>query len=178
MKEMSFSLPFLGGSVAVTERDGAVYRVYISSKPAKGTAPRTNLAADMKRYLAGERVSFEGYKVDYSGYTEFQRRVLEATRKIPQGEIRSYGEVAEAAGRPGAARAVGSTMANNRICIIVPCHRVVAMGGVGGFSGSLGYKIAMLELEGVRKDRWLTGRYSKKLADGYRRKPKRPRSPD
>ncbi len=169
MKETSFSLPFLGGSVTVTERDGAVYGIHISTKPAKGEVPRTRLASDMRRYLAGERVSFGSYKVDYSGYTEFQKRVLEAARRIPHGEIRSYGEIAEVAGRPRAARAVGSTMANNRICIIVPCHRVVSTSGVGGFTGSLGYKIAMLELEGVTKDRWLTGRYTRSR-EGRRRR--------
>jgi len=169
MIETSFSLPFLGGSVTVTQRDGAVYRVNISSEPAKGKIPRTKLAADMKKYLAGAGVTFGSYKVDYSGYTDFQRHVLEAAREIPHGEIRSYGEVAEAAGRPRAARAVGSTMANNRICIIVPCHRVVATGGIGGFSGSLGYKIAMLELEGVPKNRWLTGRYTRSKVGRRRR---------
>ena len=153
----------------MTERNGAVYRVLISTKPAKGKVPRTKLAADMSKYLAGENVSFRGFKVDYTGYTEFQKRVLEAARRIPHGEIRSYGEIAETVGRPRAARAVGSTMANNRICIIVPCHRVVSTSGVGGFTGSLGYKITMLELEGVTKNRWLTGRYTRSREGRHRR---------
>ncbi len=119
----------------------------------------------MRRYLAGEKVSFDRYKVDYSGYTEFRKHVLQTARKIPHGEMRSYGEVAEAAGKPRAYRAVGSTMANNRICIIVPCHRVVGANGLGGFTGSLEHKIALLELEGIPKERWLTGTYSKSKAD-------------
>jgi methylated-DNA-[protein]-cysteine S-methyltransferase len=165
MKETRFSLPFRGGSVTVVQRDGAVYQVGISKARPRGNAPRTGLAADMRRYLAGENVSFDRYEVDYSGYTEFQRLVLKAARKIPHGEVRSYGEVAEAVGRPRAYRAVGSTMANNRICIIVPCHRVVGANGVGGFTGSLDHKIVLLELEGIPKDRWLTGRYSRSKAD-------------
>jgi len=159
MAETRFSLPFQGGSVTVVERDGAVYQVGISDAPPKGKAPRTALAGDMKRYLAGEKVSFDRYELDYSGYTEFQRHVLQTARKIPHGEIRSYGEVAKAAGKPRACRAVGSTMANNRICIIVPCHRVVGANGIGGFTGSLDTKIALLELEGIPKARWLTRKY-------------------
>ena len=161
MAETRFSLPFRGGSVDVVERDGAIFQVGISDTRPTGNPPRSGLAQDMKRYLAGERVSFNRYKVDYSGYTEFQRHVLKTARKIPHGEIRSYGEVARAAGKPRAYRAVGSTMANNRICIIVPCHRVVGANGIGGFTGSLEHKIALLELEGIPRERWLTQKYSK-----------------
>jgi len=162
MAETRFSLPFRGGSVTVVERDGAVFQVGISKERPTGKAPHTELAKDMRRYLAGEKVSFNRYKVDYSGYTEFRKHVLQTARKIPHGEIRSYGEVAKAAGKPRAYRAVGSTMANNRICIIVPCHRVVGANGLGGFTGSLDYKTALLELEGIQKDRWLTRKYRRK----------------
>jgi O-6-methylguanine DNA methyltransferase len=164
MTETRFSLPFLGGSVTVVERDGAVFQVGISDARPTGKAPYAGLAGDMRRYLAGEKVSFNRYKVDYSGYTGFRRHVLQTARKIPHGEIRSYGEVAEAAGKPRACRAVGSAMANNRICIIVPCHRVVGVNGLGGFTGSLDCKIALLELEGIPKERWLTRKYQGKEA--------------
>jgi len=81
--------------------------------------------------------------------TPFMRRVYDVVRRIPAGETLSYGEVADAAGRPGAARAVGAAMAKNRICLFIPCHRVVGSSGIGGWSGTGGLeqKRALLMLE-------------------------------
>jgi methylated-DNA-[protein]-cysteine S-methyltransferase len=84
--------------------------------------------------------------------TEFLAKVRKAVRAIPRGETRTYGEVARAAGRPGAARAVGQAMARNPIPLLVPCHRVVASGGPGGYSGGRGLatKSRLLALERSR----------------------------
>lgn len=82
--------------------------------------------------------------------TPFTSRVLAAVRRIPPGRVATYGDVAEVAGRPGAARAVGNIM---RDCPArdVPCHRVVAAAGrLGGFGGNTSLKRALLEAEGVR----------------------------
>lgn len=81
--------------------------------------------------------------------TAFMRRVYRVVQAIPAGETLSYGEVARAAGRPGAARAVGTTLRRNQICLFIPCHRVVASTGLGGFSGPGGVaqKKALLDLE-------------------------------
>ena len=72
-------------------------------------------------------------------------------RAIPWGEIVSYGELAALAGCPGAARAAGSFCAENRFSLIIPCHRVVAANGIGGY-GEAGpeLKRRLLALEGVR----------------------------
>jgi O-6-methylguanine DNA methyltransferase len=81
--------------------------------------------------------------------TDFKSRVLATVRRIPVGRVSTYGDVAEIAGRPGAARAVGNIM---RDCKArdVPCHRVVAAaGGLGGFGGTPGLKRALLEAEGI-----------------------------
>jgi O-6-methylguanine DNA methyltransferase len=81
--------------------------------------------------------------------TDFTSRVLATVRRIPAGRVSTYGDVAEIAGRPGAARAVGNIM---RDCKArdVPCHRVVAAaGGLGGFGGALGLKRALLQAEGI-----------------------------
>jgi methylated-DNA-[protein]-cysteine S-methyltransferase len=69
---------------------------------------------------------------------------------VPRGEVVTYGELAALAGRPNAARAAGTFCARNRLGVFVPCHRVVASGGIGSF-GDLGveYKRRMLALEGV-----------------------------
>jgi len=84
--------------------------------------------------------------------TPFTRRIYEVVRRIPPGKTLSYGEVAEAAGRPGAARAVGAAMAKNRICLFIPCHRVVGSSGIGGWSGAggLAQKQALLDRERER----------------------------
>jgi methylated-DNA-[protein]-cysteine S-methyltransferase len=101
-------------------------------------------------YFAGERCSFDDVVLDLDGATPFQRALTEALRSIPYGETVTYGELAALAGSPRAARGAGTFCACNRFPIVVPCHRVVAAEGVGGF-GSLGvdYKRRLLALEGV-----------------------------
>ena len=69
--------------------------------------------------------------------TPFQRAVTEALRAVPYGETVTYGELAALAGHPNAQRAAGTFCAGNRFAIVVPCHRVVAAGGLGSY-GSLG----------------------------------------
>ena len=80
--------------------------------------------------------------------TAFRRRVWEALRRIPAGETRSYGQIAEAVGAPGAARAVGSACAQNPIAVVVPCHRVVgADGSLHGYAYGLARKRQLLDAE-------------------------------
>lgn len=101
-------------------------------------------------YALGDADSFDDVEIDASGLTPFGRKVTAACRQIAWGETLSYGELAKRAGRPGAARAVGSVMARNCIPLIVPCHRVVpAAGGLGGFSAPQGVamKQRLLEME-------------------------------
>jgi methylated-DNA-[protein]-cysteine S-methyltransferase len=104
------------------------------------------------RHLAGDVQDFRDVAVDLEGATSFFRQVYEATREIPAGETRTYGEIAKAVGRPSAAQEVGQAMAKNPVPIIVPCHRVSAAGGkLGGFSapGGPAAKARLLALEGA-----------------------------
>jgi len=104
----------------------------------------------VRAYFAGERVDFLGVQVEESHLTAFGRRVVAVCRAIPYGETLCYAQVAQLAGSPGAARAVGNVMAANRAPIIVPCHRVVGAGGsLGGYSapGGLEVKRHLLALE-------------------------------
>ncbi|HEY0513475.1 MAG TPA: MGMT family protein, partial [Thermoanaerobaculia bacterium] len=83
--------------------------------------------------------------------TPFERSVWDELRRIPFGETRSYGEIAQAIGRPGAARAVGRANGANPIPIVVPCHRVIGSdGSLTGFGGGLEAKSRLLEIEGRR----------------------------
>jgi methylated-DNA-[protein]-cysteine S-methyltransferase len=89
----------------------------------------------IQAYFQGETVAFQDLSLCHSGRTAFCQDVYEALRKVPSGVTVSYAELAGRAGRPGAARAVGRAMAINPMPLIVPCHRVVRVGGgMGGFS--------------------------------------------
>ena len=84
--------------------------------------------------------------------TPFQRKVYEAALKIPRGQVRTYGELARAIGRPRAARAVGQALKRNRWAPTIPCHRVIASTGqLGGYTapGGLARKRKLLQLEGA-----------------------------
>lgn len=89
--------------------------------------------------------------LDLSVGTDFQRSVWNVLRAIPAGRTKSYGEVAEAIGKPNATRAVGAACGANPIPVIVPCHRVLAAHGrIGGFSGGAGWKEKLLAREGAQ----------------------------
>jgi len=99
-------------------------------------------------YLNGSVDDFTDIRVDLYYATPFQKDVYDSCRKIPYGEIRSYGELATEAGRPKAARAVGSFMARNLTPLIIPCHRVLPVNQhIGNYSGGQGPETKRLLLE-------------------------------
>ncbi len=103
----------------------------------------------LRRYLAGERVEWR-VPLDLPYGTAFQRSVWQELRQIPWGQTRTYSEVAARLGKPQAMRAVGGANGANPVAIIIPCHRVVAaQGRLGGYSGGLEIKRALLQLEGI-----------------------------
>jgi methylated-DNA-[protein]-cysteine S-methyltransferase len=131
----------------------------IRPKMPRGTLPPEPLPglvdevlSKVAEYFAGTRTELD-LPVDLSGadLSEFQRHVLRTVRaEVPYGETVTYGEVAELAGRPGAARAVGTAMRRNPVQLLVPCHRVVAANGIGGYGGGpdgVALKRALLDLE-------------------------------
>ena len=128
-----------------------------STLPAKrarvsnGSTPKADkLIHRFKAYFAGERTSFDDVELELDDWTAFQLDVVRALRRVPYGEVVSYGDLARLAGHPRAHRAAGTFCARNRFGIVVPCHRVVASDGLGSY-GSLGpgYKKRLLALEGV-----------------------------
>jgi len=111
--------------------------------------------AQLDAYFAGELVDFD-IEIELRG-TEFQQRVWEALLTIPYGQTRSYGEIAQQIGAPGAARAVGLANGHNPIAIVVPCHRVIgASGSLTGYGGGLDRKRNLLDLETRRASANLT----------------------
>jgi len=80
--------------------------------------------------------------------TKFQKKVYQAAKTIPKGEVRTYGWVANMIGQPNASRAVGNALNKNPFPVIVPCHRVVASNSLGGFASGLKKKKQLLRSEG------------------------------
>ena len=100
----------------------------------------------LTEYFAGQRDHFE-LEMDFSG-TDFQRKVWEALLAIPQGETRSYRDIAVQLGNAKATRAVGAAIGRNPISIVAPCHRVIGTSGaLTGFAGGLGTKAQLLKFE-------------------------------
>ena len=108
--------------------------------------------AAIEALLAGKESGLDAVELDMAAVPEFHRRVYQAARAIPPGETATYGEIAERAGSPGSARAVGQALGRNPFALIVPCHRVLAANGrVGGFSanGGIATKLRILAIEGA-----------------------------
>lgn len=111
---------------------------------------QTDLAGRLADFAAGRQVEFEDVPLELRHLTNFRRRVVDACRRIPFGETVTYSQLAVRAGSPRAARAVGTTMAQNRFPIVVPCHRVVgADGALRGYSAPRGIELKqrLLSLE-------------------------------
>jgi O-6-methylguanine DNA methyltransferase len=136
----------LGCYLMVERSKDKVVRIYFSTDQ---PTELSRLASDIVGYLLG-RAPCPKAELDTSGLTDFQTRVFSVVREIPRGQTRTYGEVASSAGRPKAARAVGQAMASNPFVVLVPCHRVVAKRGLGGFSCGLGLKEKLLALESTK----------------------------
>ena len=106
--------------------------------------------ADISALLESGRANLGGIDLDMEGIAPDEQAILAAARRIPAGSTLTYGELAAAAGQPGAAREAGQAMARNRFPIVVPCHRVLASGGgFGGFSapGGVESKARLLNIE-------------------------------
>jgi methylated-DNA-[protein]-cysteine S-methyltransferase len=145
------------GLVALSLPRPSEAEALISLPAGSATAPAATPGLDVAALVGKLQAYFEGDVVDLNEPldgtigTEFQRRVWAITRAIPRGQTRTYGQIARQAGSPGAARAVGQSMARNPWPIVVPCHRVLGSdGSLTGFGGGVDMKRRMLEMEGAR----------------------------
>lgn len=143
------------GPLTLVADDGVLCGLYMAGqrhRPPEETfgtpddTPFTETRAQLAAYFAGDLKVF-GLPLRLDG-TPFQRRVWEQLARIPYGETRTYGQLADALGNPRASRAVGLANGRNPIGIIVPCHRVVgASGGLTGYGGGLERKQRLLDFE-------------------------------
>jgi methylated-DNA-[protein]-cysteine S-methyltransferase len=132
------------GLYLVVEQSGhMVKRIFFSSERPKEASP---LAEEIALHLEKDAPCPKA-DLDLSECTAFQREIYSLIREIPRGRTMTYGQVADLAGKPGAARAVGQALASNPFAILVPCHRVVSRSGPGGYAYGRDIKEKLLLLE-------------------------------
>jgi methylated-DNA-[protein]-cysteine S-methyltransferase len=141
------------GTWGVEGNEQAVTRIYLPHEQAAdtlGTPPSAVVigARQLREYFNAERKSFDVTLASVTA-TAFQHDVWNALSEIPFGQVRTYGDIAVAVRRPAAVRAVGNANHVNPWPIIVPCHRVVATSGLGGYGGGDEVKRFLLAFEGV-----------------------------
>jgi methylated-DNA-[protein]-cysteine S-methyltransferase len=108
-----------------------------------------DVCRELDEYFDGKRTVFD-LPIDWALYSDFGRRVLQATAAIPFGQTATYSDVACEAGDPKASRAAGRALGANAIPIVVPCHRVIGRSGkLTGYTGGMYRKKALLRLEGI-----------------------------
>ena len=143
------------GELTLVGSDGALAGLYFAGQRNRprharlGRLAQAEFVEPMRQlgeYFAGERTAFE-LDLELHG-DAFDLRVWALVAAIGYGQTRTYGQLARELGDPGLAQEVGAANARNRLCIVVPCHRVVGAGGkLTGYAGGLARKRALLELE-------------------------------
>jgi methylated-DNA-[protein]-cysteine S-methyltransferase len=123
----------------------------VTEEHGDGTGQAAEIVQEASRqlqaYFDGRLRCFD-VPLDLSGRTHFQRRVLQACSQVEYGRTATYGDLAARAGSPQAARAVGQVMAQNRLALIIPCHRIIGSGGgLVGYGHGLDVKQELLRME-------------------------------
>ena len=138
------------GRIKITADDALILSIdFTDDAPvSSGNALCERAAEELREYFSGKRKTFD--LPLKKAPSAFAQKVYDEARKIPFGETASYGELARAAGSPGAARAVGTALSKNPHIIVVPCHRVIRQNGEPGrYTGGDEKKIALLAFEGA-----------------------------
>lgn len=133
------------GTIMVSTEGEEVTGINTREGPSTNSPLAEKALWQLEEYIQGWRKQFH-LPLRLNG-SEFEKKVYRAVMKIPYGETRTYGDIAEALGNPQASRAVGNALGKNPLLIVVPCHRVVASDGLGGFGGGLFLKKALLDHE-------------------------------
>jgi len=137
------------GPISLQCTEDQVIALHFGARNLRDRTPLlTEAEAQLRAYFSGELRNFQ-LPLFYQG-TLFQKRVWDALQQIPFGSTISYHDLAEAIDAPRAFRAVGGANGKNPLPILIPCHRVIAHdGALGGYSGGLAIKKALLSLEGL-----------------------------
>lgn len=139
------------GSTALGGASGVLHRLAgaVSPRVIRGTGPGLDeVRHQLDQYLAGRRRSLD-LPFEPVLAAPFQREVLTGlAASVGYGDRTTYGDLARRIGRPGAARAVGTALGANPLCLVLPCHRVTGAGGkLTGYAGGLEAKQWLLDLE-------------------------------
>jgi methylated-DNA-[protein]-cysteine S-methyltransferase len=146
----SFFSEFLARFVLVVLEDEVVHQVALEPHSRPNTMQSAKPAVQaLEEYLRGENVDLSTFPVDLENRSVFERTTLEYARQIPRGSVVTYSELSSKLGNPRAARAVGNALRRNPVPLFVPCHRVVGVADLGGYSWGLETKKKLLQLEGV-----------------------------
>ena len=146
------------GPLSVSALSKGLIRLTFAKEVEENTSGSTNYAwledalDQVDAFLQGKSETFE-IPIDWSIFSPFQKTILQVCSEIPFGEVLTYAELGNKAGKPGSSRAVGGVMARNPIPLVIPCHRVISAGGkLHGYSapGGLETKAWLLKLEGHR----------------------------
>lgn len=161
MKNLFYSTPKLEfGHITVISSDKGLTNLFFDGEEFQRFKAKLNgnkltlggkaeiAAREIELYLRGELRNF-GSQLDITSGTSFQMKVWKELIEIPYGKVNTYKELASNIGNPNAFRAVGNAVGSNPIPIIIPCHRIVASNGLGGYSAGLRIKMMLLKLEGA-----------------------------
>jgi methylated-DNA-[protein]-cysteine S-methyltransferase len=133
-------------------QDGrTVHRVRFSTTGIDGDVPEP-----FRRYCAGHHVDLTQFETVAIGGDSTYSRIYRAVQEVPYGSTKTYGEIARQVGT--APRVVGQAMANNPTPLVIPCHRIVAVSGIGGFSPDVGIKELLLAMEKKRLHKLLVAK--------------------
>ena len=137
------------GLLRLSGTDEALREVRLIDAPAPEVCPGAleRTARELGEYFAGRRTAFTVTPAPQG--TAFQRAVWRELLTVPYGKTLTYGALAARIGRPGAARAVGQAVGANPCLIVIPCHRVLASDGLGGFACGIERKQTLLAIEGI-----------------------------
>jgi O-6-methylguanine DNA methyltransferase len=145
--------------VAGRSQDGVLKQSLRGKSPRKAALawPRSGwhqkFAKDLAAFLNGVCIDWSYVCINEDALSPFTREVVREMRRIPRGKVKTYGDIAVSLKKRGvkaAPRAVGQAVGRNPWALVVPCHRVVATGGIGGFGWGLKWKRRLLALEGVK----------------------------
>lgn len=133
------------GLFKVLSVDGIIYRAYFLDKKKSVTKQNKSIIVDVKSYFDGSLTKFKSkYKTEG---TPFQELVYKEIAKIKYGSTKTYGEIAQAIGRPTAYRAVANACGSNKIALFIPCHRVIGCKTSGGYKWGCERKDWLLQFE-------------------------------
>ncbi len=153
-KEKSFIFKSPIGNILIVEKEGKISTISFIKKARvrekEHKTPSEVIKSALKQldeYFHGKRTVFD-IPILMNG-TDFEKKVWKATQAIPFGNVKTYSDIAEIIGKPKAYRAVANALGKNDLVIVIPCHRVTAKGGLGGFSAGLWRKKWLLKHEGI-----------------------------